>query len=544
MLAEIKRGVASFLSIINPGLWALFFLALAVSLLFLVIRIDRLPMMLLYYCADGFDTFLSIKITKDIGIWGVIPYFDMPVSLFGYAPVLFGLLGAGLDYLLRDAALSMFVLYALTDACIFLLLYFRFFRKQPLHMKLLLCSFFVFNMMFENLFPFGQRMRQQLAILLGLLLFLQENPIATFALSLLAMLAQPFTGFLMSLSYVIHVVEKTSIPSFLKRNAGTIIPVLLAVLAAIPFYQGLVSGFFGAPHYYSCNNLSTLLLPSIFYWPFCLFCLLFMYDNRRLLGASEAFAILLIFFVPAAFVFLDITKDFLPFPVFDFVLRLMSITCPYVFLNVGAFLLLASLGYKKYKLGQLPITLLLLISLLNLSVSSIYLAYELPLQRVALYQDGVSFLEANDIHNVKTLEADAFDQGGKIFLAPRNPRFSLQGYSIMKGANLHFVDEMNLPPEMSRGRTNILTVGLLTAILQKNESCSEMTGALRDADVDAIAYEITPSVLISPERHSQVIAAFKDTDFLDRCSLELIEQEEPGLLTNQYQIVYKIKNGN
>jgi hypothetical protein len=486
---------------------------------------------------------LTIKVAKDVGILTPIPYYDTGLPLFGYMPILFAILGAAVDVVFNDPPLSMFILYALVDGLIFLVIYKHFMKAQPFHIKLLFCTFFVCNLMFANLFPLGQRRRQPLALLLGMFLFLNKNRILTFLLTFLSLLAQPFVGFLMVVTYLIHSTEKEfkSISELLKRKSDMIIAVFGACLLAIPFYQGLIIKFFDEPHYYSCNNFSTLISPDAFdHLLFYLFIAFLLYDNREKLGISEVFSTVLIFSIFITSNFLSLVGDFFPFFIFNLFLRIFSMTCPANLLVVGFFSLIVSISLKGFKIKQLPLFFILVITMLYLLSTVGYLIQ--PQSTIEYYHDSVSTLKDNGIYNIKTMIFDVYKHSDIFYLAPRSTFLRLHGYSILADENLHFVDETSLPPEMSKGGTNIVNLNLATSILYKNLSCSDLVEDLRDSGVDGIAYYMSPLKGLQEEEYLEALTTFNDTKFLGNCSLDVIYFDNNYSAMERTYVVYKIRD--
>lgn len=533
-----------FLMLVTNGLWALFAVSLFMTLSLALLKINNLPLTGVYYAFDGFDTVLTIKIAKDIGIFDSIPYFDINVSLFGYMPILFPLLGSLIDQVLNDPPLSMLVLYTIIEASIFLLFYKYFLEKQPIHIKILFGSFFLFNLMFASVFPLGQRRRQQLALLMGMLLFLNKNRILISLLSFLSILAQPFTGFLMVISYLIHSTEKRfgSIKLLLKGKSDLIFPALLGCLLAIPFYHGLITGIFAEPDYYMCNNFSQSLFPSFDVLLFSLFAIIFLYDNRNKLGASEVFSSVLIFYLPAGLLILLLFKDILPFFLFGALVKTFSITCPSVFINVGAFSLMAAVFLKKFKIRPIPVLLILLLTIYNIGHLYVYLTIVDLSYVITSYQEWASLFYDHGIYNIKTITSTVFEHSGNLYLMPIGNFLRLQGYNIFTNGELHFVDEVNLPPEMSRGEINIANVQAMNSILQKNHSCSDYVEELRQNGVEGLSYRFQSSAFLPDERYYDAVDAFNDTVFLNNCSLDIVKFDATGdyLIGSSY-VIYKIR---
>src|SRR5271157_4913398 len=180
--------------ILENGLWALLFCMLGLVVFLILINLQNLPLMVENFMWDSYDTTLSVKFLREYGIFGNIPLFSGPYTLFGNFPLLYAMLGSLLDTLLNNPPFSVAILYWLIEIVIAILVWFVFLKNSDWKVRTLFVLVMLVDDPFGNLFPVGDRKRQQLAILLGMALFLVQNPLLEGAIAFLTLLAQPLVG--------------------------------------------------------------------------------------------------------------------------------------------------------------------------------------------------------------------------------------------------------------------------------------------------------------------------------------------------------------
>ncbi len=505
------------------GLWALVIACLGVAALLVILEIGHLPFMAENIQVDGYDTALSVKWMGEYGMFGNIPSFPAPYALFGNWPVLFALLGSLLNVIVNDASLSTLLLYWAIELTIAFLLWTRFLKNCDMPVKAAFIILFLFNIVFGNIFPFGYRKRQQLAILIGLLMFLTERLPLEILFGFGALLAQPFTGALLIILKAAHRLEKKNLVA-----AGALaIPIILAY----PFYSNLLGFSQLQPEYSGCLFVTQSSYP-IEQALFLLAAVLFYLHNRKKFGFLEAASLGMALFYFAALALFLLIKDFAPLDLTETFLQLVSFPCDSNFFNVAAVGIMLSVSLKNARIPKTAIAIILI-----LAINTLFIASSAFLGVINTPAGGIlHVLEADNITMVKGMELDVMYYGNSIRFKPAMTLFGLQGYALLEGKNLTFVDEFNMPPQLSKGGTNIPMAQLPEALYNHDfASCREMAGRMRSAGVQALIYGLDKDVTLPPDFN---LGIFLDAPSLSECGLEMMSNSTSP---TSIDVVYKIR---
>lgn len=491
--------------ILCNGLWAFFLCMLAIAAVVIVLKVDRLPYLVENFHADAYDTILSVKYFRDYGPFGNVPYAAGPYSLFGNFPILFAALGAAIDLVLDNPSLSASVLYWLTDIAIFILLWTKFLKHCDWKIRLLMSVFLVANIVFGNLFPLGFRKRQSLAILLGMGMFLTENTILGGAIAFLTLLAQPFTGAAMTALKIAEFAEK--------KRLRDIILMGIPFVFAYPFYANLLPYSPLEPQMLGCGYVTPPNL--LFFATVALACLAFFVMNREKAGLVGLVSAALLLARPmVTFVFLSI-KDILQPDMMERFLSMVTLSCPETFAAVAAFGMILTIYRRKAELPKAAMVLILLFAIYEISyITGIMLA---ETSVGPAYDAIASILEDADLHTLKTLEVLPLEYSGGVHYKPMMTLFSLQAYCRLHGSNITFLDEFDMPPQLSKGRSNIPMAALPQAIYDKDlERCRNLTGELKSDGVDGLLYVLSADQIY---KNSSGQETFSNRSFLDGCGI-------------------------
>lgn len=509
------------------GLWALFLASAAALALLTILSLPRLPYLVENFHADSYDTILSVQLFHGHGPFADAPYFTRPHTLFGNFPLLFAFLASLIMFATSDASLSVTLLYWVVELAIAALLWTTVLRKCDWKVKLLFVAFFLCNIAFGNLFPLGYRKRQQLAILVGLGMFLAAHPAIRAVLGFLAVLAQPFTG--------AAIVVLKAADSLWKKDWRTAALLIIAAALAYPFYSGLLSSTSLEPAMPGCglltfrqfNPMYLAVLPAAF--------LLFFAHNRRMLDGLSIAALAMAVFTPLAFISFITIKDVLPYGIVRPFLYLASMPCPESLLNVAALAMAVLVGLRGFALRNSTIAILLIVSLLSMDL---LIPFLLPGQAVTTdvkYDTFIAAVQEAGISSLKTHEAVVSYYSGAYRFTPVFTLFPAQGYCILKGCGLTFVDEVNLPPQMSRGGANLPMADIPESIFSgDSETCRSSVAELRSAGVEALVYLVDFDFTVPDGTDA---GAFTDQATLSSCGLELMANTTSD---GHLSVIYKV----
>ncbi|MEW6036065.1 MAG: hypothetical protein AB1529_05610 [Candidatus Micrarchaeota archaeon] len=512
--------------LVYHGLWALFLFSVAAVLLTSVAKIDKLPYLVENFHADSYDTMLSVKFFSEFGPFGNVPYYSGPYRLFGYFPLLFAALASLLNYALNDVSLSTTMLYWMTDIAMAALLWEKFLKKCDWKVRALFVAFFLVNLIFGNLFPLGFRKRQQLAVLLGMIMFLNAGIAMNAALGFAALLAQPFTGAAIVLLRAAEFIGKREF-----RGAALM---LGAAALAYPFYAGLISATFLEPAMPGCGLLTNQQffgLRVLFFVAVLAFYLANMQKRDLLLDASLVLAA----FYPVSLMLFLMAKDFLPLAAAQKVLYVLSMPCSESMFQAAALGIVAFIYLRNHcNLTRPVLALLLFMSVLSLNILETYLLEESTVD--GRYQAVLGLLQDLGLHRIKTAEVVVSQYSGTLNFLPTFTLFPVQGYAMLRGYNVTFVDEFNLPPQISRGMTNVYMFSLPKSIYEEDiDSCRATVAGLKGAGVEGLIFLIGSDMTLPPDFDMEKML---DDDFLSRCGLK---KESLGSGGSSIAVLYSIK---
>ena len=516
---------------IYNGIWAFFLLSLAATCLILLLRLPELPALVEDFQGDSYDTILSVKWFGEYGPLGDVPGFSGSYSLFGNFPLLYAFLGSLVNLAVRDASLSAAMVYWATDIAIALLLWGKVLARYDWRVRAAVICLFLFDMMIGNFFPLGYRKRQQLAILIGLLMFLVRHPAVLGILSFAALLAQPFAGACVIALRLARQIEE-------KEYLHTL-PILLSFLFAYPFYSSLLAASSAEPELLGCGAITQhgyIPYNLVLIAPFAIILL----ANRKKAGLMEAATLALLLSYLAAFSGFMILKDALPPSLSGRLLYYASMPCIENPINAGILGIALVLFIRGMQVPRSAVALMLLLAIINLAPFASYLLQTGTAElhsRLALTLDSIG---EHGISRVKTLEVAFITHGGGIRPTPIWTFFPLQGYAMLNGYNLTFVDEYNMPPQLSKGGTNVPAARLPGEIFDRDmEGCRAEVARLKDGGVEGLLYMIDYDITNSRQfiEGRPIEAAFLDEGFLEGCGLSLAASQEQEM---SVLLLYKI----
>jgi len=507
------------------GLWALFFCTLAMAGLFVIYTLTPFSPLGFNHLsenfgADVYDTAASVMVFRDYGLFGNAPLYSSAYSIFGNFPPLFAIIAGSLDMILRDPFLSMNIIYWATELAIIYLLWTRFLKHCEWKTKLLFIILFLVDIVFGNLFPFGYRRRQQLAILGTLLLFLAESRLIQLALAFLILLAQPVVGVGAIFLKAAGCFDKKRAKDAVWDAALFIVPAILAY----PFYAGLLHAASLEP------DVPTALFMTVrvFIFPELLLAAglsLIFFSWRKDLRIMEiaSFAIMISCFLPL--VMFVVLKDFFPADLVGAFIRLSSSLNYEILLNVVLCGFAASILSRKCEVPRSAISILLILSIVNLGLLPV-LCFSGDTSRQS--SQMLDMLEKDGISHVKTLRFDIYQYSGGVHFLPLWSFFWLQSYSMLHERDMAFVDEFNLPPTLSKGESNTLVAGLPESIYYADmDGCRNAVGRLRSHGVEAIIY----GYLLDPSAPADLpMDALENRSFLDSCGIKTISGAGNGTI--------------
>jgi len=491
------------------GIWALFlFLVLAVAALILF-KAGKLPSLVENFQADSYDTMLSVKLFSEYGPFADIPVFSRPYRIFGNFPILFAMLAGIINLIIGNVSLSTTLLYWAVELGIAALLWGGILRNCDWRVRTAFVALFLVNMAFGNVFPLGFRKRQQLAVLLGLAMFYYENRILQAALAFAALLAQPFTG-----AALIFLKGSDSLQ---KKDWAAIILLAAALALSYPFYSGLISASGLEPAMPGCGVITYQQMAGMGFLLTLAFLAFFISNRNRLDALSAASAGLAIFF-PLALSSYVLLKGAIPAAFAGRFLFLASMPCNESLLQVSAIGIVVLAGLRGFQVPRAAISLILVATVISLSFLATYLIAEQSMKPT--YEGALSILRGMDVSKVKTMEVLMTRYSDGVGSIPLFTFFPLQSYSILNGVDMTFVDEYSLPPQFSRGESNVPMSRLPLAIYGGNVSaCRQYSAEIKSAGAQALFFIVDFDFTI---RNDAEPDRFADPAVLSGCGLELV----------------------
>jgi hypothetical protein len=489
------------------GLWALFLIIILSTAGLMLLKIPELPSLAENFQADSYDTMLSVKLFSEYGPFASIPLYSSPYSLFGNFPLLFAFMGSMLDLVINDASLSATFLYWGIELGIAALLWRGVLKTSDWRVRTAFVVLFLVNISFGNLFPLGFRKRQQLAILIGLAMFLSRNRYLQGALAFAAMLAQPITG--------AAIIFLKGADSFQSRDYPALALLIAALALSYPFYSGLISSTSLAPAMSGCGVMTlqnaagiTILLSLAF--------LVFFISNRGRLNALSISSAALALFYPLSLLGYLLIKDIAPLEAARGFLLIFSTPCNESVLQVSALGIAVLAGMRGFTMPRATLALILIASIISLSLLATFL---IAGQSMKPNCDGIlSLLDKQNASRIKTMEVVMTNHSGNPDVLPLFPFFWLQSYSMLNGRNVTFVDEFNLPPQLSKGASNVPMSRLPLAIYEPDaDACREATGEIKSSGAQVLLFLVNFDFTAKPER-----GRFENETVLDECGLRLI----------------------
>jgi len=507
------------------GLFAFFLVSLGILALLILLNLGSLPWLVENFQADSFDTILTVKWFREYGLFGNIPFFSDDYALFGNFPVLYGALGSIIDLVLNNPSLSTAVLYWIIDIALAFLLWTKFLKNCDWKVKTLFVAFFLFNIVFGNLFPLGYRKRQQLAILIGMLSFLTESLPLQGVISFAALLAQPFSGALMILLRMAAWLEKKKL-----LNAALL---LIPFLLAYPFYAHSFSVSQLEPRMSGCSFITQNPYPGMIAL-FLLVVAIFHIWNRKKIGFIEFASLGVAFALPAFIIVFMLLRLFAPFSLIQSFLFLTSFPCYDNLFNVAAAGVILSIHMKKAEMPRPAMLLLLLMTIISIALTASFLIDE---NREPLYAGFFDMLNSNSLSHVKTMDFFVIEHSDGIHFMPIWSVFGVQGYALYHNLNVTFVDEYNMPPQLSKGKSNLPMAALPPAIYaQDSDGCRNATASLRSDGVEGLVYVFNEGLLLPADFRKD---RFLDDVFLHQCGLSVVS--DYPLSSNSQVVIYKLE---
>ncbi len=495
------------------GLWALFLIIILSTAGLMLLKITSLPSLAENFQADSYDTTLSIRLLSEYGPFANIPLYPGPYSLFGNFPLLFAFLGSAINLVIGDVSLSATLLYWMTEIGIAALLWFGVLKTGDWRIRTAFVILFLVNISFGNLFPLGFRKRQQLAILIGLCMFLSRNRYLNGALAFAAMSAQPITGAAIIFLKGADLLQGRDYPAL------AILAVALAL--SLPFYSGLLSSTQLEPAMSGCGIMTlqnaagiTMLLSLAF--------LLFFISNRGRIDALSASSAALALFYPLALISYVLIKDIAPLAMARGFLLVFSTPCNESVLEVSALGIAVLAGMRGFQMPRATIAMIIVASIISLSLLATFLVAGQSMKPNA---DGIlSLLDKENASRIKTMELVMTNHSGRLDSMPLFPFFWLQSYTMLNGGNVTFVDEYNLPPQLSKGGSNVPMSRIPLAIYDSDtDACRAAVGEIKSSGVQVLLYLVDFDFTASPER-----GRFRNETVLDECGLKIISADTQG----------------
>ena len=508
--------------ILYSGVWALFLFILAAVALLIVAKSGKLPFLVENFHADSYDTIYSVKAMSEYGLFGDVPVYSQPYHLFGNFPILFAMLASVINLFVDDVSLSTTLLYWAVELGIIAILWGDMLKKCDWRVRVAFVALFLFNIAFGNLFPLGFRKRQQLAVLLGLAMFYFENRYLQAALSFAALLAQPFTG--------AALVFLKGADSLQKKDWAALALLGISSMAALPFYLGLASSLFQEPPLAGCGSLTyqdfagfSLLLSLAF--------LSFYITNRSSKDLLFYSTVSLALFFPVTLALYALIKDFFSFQMLY--IRLASLPCNETLLQVAAIGAVVLVGLRGFRISRVTVSLFLIVVIISMSSLAAHLIIESSVEPV--YVGMFSILDAHNMSNVKTLHLVMTNYSGNAQTIPTFPFFPMLSYALLSGRNTTFVDEFNLPPQLSKGGSNIPMSRIPLAIYESDTgACRDASRELKASGVQALLYLVTYDFTTSPDR-----GRFVNETTLDACGLGVVSANTQS--NGASVLIYEVK---
>jgi hypothetical protein len=227
-------------------------------------------------------------------------------------------------------------------------------------------------------------------------------------------------------------------------------------------------------------------------------------------------------------------KDIAPEWLINPYLMIVS-TCFAGLFNIAAFGMMLMVFSRKAELPKITVILLLLLCIFNLWIEGSILYKPAPVSDSNAYL--LDKLDDLGISRIKTSSMYPIEYSGAIHFKPQFTVFQLQGYALLHGRDISFVDEFDLPPDLSKGKTNIPTAALPQAIYDGDTAgCRQLVGELDGSGVQGILYVIGRDLTTS--RHGWE-GKFTDVGSLESCGIHLAYNSTDG---SNLMLLYDLRN--
>jgi hypothetical protein len=215
-------------------------------------------------------------------------------------------------------------------------------------------------------------------------------------------------------------------------------------------------------------------------------------------------------------------------------LQLTSIPCAENFFNVVGVGLLLSVYLKKAEVPKATIFLFLMISIHSMLIASfaVFGMVSAPPFCPGLFQD----IETNNITVVKSMELLMIEYGGNLHFKPVMPLFGWQGYALLHEKDMTFLHEFNMPPQLSKGKSNVPMAYLPERIYSGDiAGCRAAVSEMRAEGVQALAYALDRDISLPSDFDDSM---FTDSGRLGQCDILLLSNYSTPTAT---AVVYKIQ---
>ena|GEM_PF-1552721 len=448
-----------------------------------------------YTFPDTADTVASVKVAGDYGLTGKVPQFQNgEYVMLGNFPPLFPFLGGILYKLLGDPLIAAELLNLLVSLSIAYVLFFHSFKKLKPEVRLVLILLLFIGEFTGQYFPFGFRMRANLAALFAVLLFtFLPGILGTFVLLFLAFLSQPVFGAIFAGFYALRIIEKKRY----KELAGPV----LALVAALPFYYNLLPNLGLEPEYYGgllAEFFPTLAITMAFVLPAllillkrkatfvtgaCILLMLIMLINLTLFHITGKLESTMLYYVPIAKT--DLWPSTLLYP--------------------ALLVFLISYFRSANKIPKYAFLLLSLAVFINVLHVAGFVYEGATVDEHAV--DVGDMISSSGARNLITFWAYVNKEGG---VYPYHGDFIVSSYMFVKGTDVTF-HGTTLPPMLNKGEAYVHMENLFTDVVRKGGRCTGEIEYLKGEGVDSILF-----IIMGSNKSS-----ISDEEYLVQCSLSL-----------------------
>lgn len=516
MLPDFKKNISkikpkpmaeNILKHLYSGLWTFYFFIVILSVLIILLKFDMILFIAEHFQIDSYDYILSIQWYKEYGPTGNIPFFSDEYTLYGNWPLLYAFLGSLIDHVLNDASLSMTVLYWIIEIIMAFLLYTKFLKTLDTKTKLLITLFFLVSVCFGTYFPLGFRRRQQLAILFGMLMFLTDKILPQLVLTFLAFMAQPFVA--------VGLVALKAGEFLDKKKIKYIILFAISILLTYPFYSHLFELKDLEPSFSGCGYINQKAYVQ-FVFLLLLAAILFYLHNIKEFGFFELASLALFASYPVVLILFIFVSSIAPLWFMDPFFNFFSIPCYDNLFNVAALGMVVTVYLKKVRVPETTKAIILLLAILSLVFLSSIISNEMILKDNL--EEFFLILEQNNLHNIKTFEILVTEYSGVVHFKPVWPMFGHQGYSLLYNKNVTFVEQYNMPPQLSKGSSNIYLADFPSAIFEEDfDRCKLDVQKMKEANIDGFI------ILYDASSSSVDYNIFSDEETLNKCGIRAVD---------------------